>query len=189
MKKFSILLFSSCLLGFSFYGLSSNSYYVQILMNTSVLFIYARLALVAVLLLYVFVPSLRLYTARAMLRLGGIFLLSLGLMSIGSPSLLGHAPTYVLLGDSLTLIEGGILSIVLSVELSAQRSRFISRSFGYVLSLFTTPRKKLAYAQSTNRASRYPTLARPLLNVNENLAVPMYKQLVRGYAIPRNTPV
>ena len=143
MKKFNVLIFSSVLLGFSFYGLFGNSYYVQLLMNLSMLFNFMRIALVTVLLMYVFVPSLRLYTTRAMLSVLGIFLLSVGVISVGFPSILGHFNMYILLGDSIVLIELGILSIVLSAELSAQRSRFMARCYCYIRALLFTTRPKL----------------------------------------------
>ncbi len=132
LKKVSVLLFTVGLLGISFYGMSNNSYYVQILMNLSTLFIYIRIAIVAILLTYVFVPSIRLYTTRTLLSISGILLVSLGVISLASPSLLGYTSPYILLGDTLTLIEAGIFAIILSAELSAQRSRFIARSYHYV---------------------------------------------------------
>lgn len=144
MKKFIVLLFSSILLGLSLYGLSSNSFYVQILIDLDTSFIYARLALVALFLMYTFVPWLRLYVTKALLGIGGILLLSLGLISFGSPTVLGHSN--MLIGDTLTLIEGGILAVVLSAELSARRSRFIARGFVYVRSLFASKPKELAYS-------------------------------------------
>ncbi len=143
LKKFNVLLFTFGLLGISFYGISNNLYYVQILMNLSTLFIYIRIAVVTVLLTYVFVPSMRLYTTRTLLSISGVLLLSLGVISVGSPSLLGHTNPDILLGDTFTLIEAGIFAIILSAELSAQRSRFIVRSFRFVRSLIVSrPREK-----------------------------------------------
>ncbi len=146
MKKISVIFFSFGLLGTSLYGLSNNSYYVQLVVDLSIVFIYARIALAAVLLAYTFVPSLRLYVAKTMLCISGILLLSLGLTTLGSPTLLGHASSYMLIGDSITLIEGGILAIVLSAELSARRSRFTARGFVYIHSLLSTQPRKLVYS-------------------------------------------
>lgn len=146
MKKFTVLLFTICILSFSLYGLSNNSNYAQIILDLGTPFIYARLALIAILLAYTFVPSLRLYVTRALLGIGGILLLSLGLISFGSPTVLGYSDSYILIGDTITLIEGGILSVVLSAELSARRSRFMARSFVYVRSLFASRPIRLAYS-------------------------------------------
>ncbi len=146
MKKFCLLLFSIGILGISLYGLLNNSFYVQILMNLNMLFIYARIALVAVLLLYDFVPSLRLYTTRALLSASGILMLLLGVVSVGSPNLLGHTTTYMLLGDSLMLIEAGILAIVLSAELSARKTEFMARSLKYIRSHSVTRPSERTYS-------------------------------------------
>lgn len=109
-------------------------------------FIYARIVLVAVLVAYSFVPSLRLYATQVLLGFGGIIMLSLGMASVASPTLLGQTNTYILLGDSLTLIEAGILAIVLSAELSAQRSRFMARGFAYIQLLVAFRPKKLLHS-------------------------------------------
>ncbi len=143
MKKISVLLFTICLLGVCFYGLSTNSYYVQLLVNLSTPYVYVRIAVVAALVAYAFIPSLRLYVTRALLGFGGGLLLILGLVSLGSPTVLGYASGYTLIGDSLTLIEGGILAIVLSTELSARRSSMLVRSFAYIQSLVVTRPRKL----------------------------------------------
>lgn len=182
MKKISVLLFGISILGISLYGLSINSYYVQVLLNISTPFIYARLALVAVLLTYVFVPSVRLYTTRSLVGAGGILMLLLGLVSVGSPTLLGYTSTYILLGDSLTLIEAGILAIVLSAELSAQRSRFVANAFGNMQSLFAGSLKGGAYTQIANSADQNTLLAKHLQKGNVAVAVSISKHLV---PIPR----
>ena len=129
MKKFNVLILSLTLLGLSIYGLYASSNYVQLLISLNLHIIYARIALVAVLLAYVLIPSFRLYTTRTMLFIGGILLMVLGAISIGSPTLLmSHSSIYLQPGDIFTLFEAGILSIVLSVELSASRSSYIARS-------------------------------------------------------------
>lgn len=46
MKKFIVLLFGIYILGFSMYGVSNDSYYVQLLINVSTPYIYARIALI-----------------------------------------------------------------------------------------------------------------------------------------------
>lgn len=115
-------------------------------MNLSMPLVYARLALIAVLLSYTFVPSLRVSVTQALLGTGGILLLSVGLISVGSPTVLGYSSSYTSIGDSITLIEGGILAFVLSVELSARRTKFMARSFAYIHSLFVTQPKKLSYS-------------------------------------------
>lgn len=182
MKKFNVLLFGISILGLSFYGLLTNSHYVQILINVSVFFIYVRIVLVAALLAYVFVPSIRLYTTKALISVGGILMLSLGLISLGSPSLLGHTNTYILFGDSLILIEAGILAIVLSAELSAQRSQFMVKIFDHIQSQFTDSLKRVVYTQMPYSTVQNMTLAQ--YSYNNNAKVPIVKQLIKGFALP-----
>lgn len=173
MKQFTVLLFCICILALSFYGSTTNSFYVQILMNISTLFIYARIALVAVLLLYVFVPSIRTYTTRSLVSAGGILMLLTGIISIGSPSLLGYTSNYILLGDSLTLIEAGILAITLSAELSARSSQFIVNGYNNILSVLATPVKMELFVHTTNRVVSNTTFAQRL--INKDSSVPMFK--------------
>lgn len=168
MKKFVVLLFSIALISLVLYGLSNNSSYVQVFIDLSMPLIYGRLALIAILLAYTFVPSLRLYATKALLGIGGILLLLLGLLGFGSPTLLGYGSFYMLIGDSLTLIEGGILAVVLSAELSARKSTFMARGFIYIRTLFASKPRKLAYSP-------------PLLNVDRALpirALPVYEGLL-----------
>lgn len=144
MKKFNVLIFSLTLLGLSLYGLYSSSNYVQFLISLNLLIIYARIAVVAILLAYVFIPSFRLYTTRSMIFLGGILLIVLGAISIGSPTLLmSHSSIYLQPGDIFTLFEAGILSIVLSVELSASRSSYITKGISLIRLQFVNARNKL----------------------------------------------
>lgn len=145
MQKLGVLLFGISLLGLNWYGLSNDSYYVQLFVDLSSLYVFVRITLFVVLAAYVFIPQLRIYVTRALLGIGGIMLLSLGVMTIGSPTVLGHSSTYILIGDSLTLIEGGILAVVISAELSAQRSRYGARSFVYIKSLLATRPIKLTH--------------------------------------------
>lgn len=146
MKKLCVVLYSICLLSISLYGLSSQSYYVQLLINLGKPYMLVRTALVMVLIAYTFLPWLRIYTTKALLGLVGILLLSLGLTSIISPDLFGHLNSWMVLGDVVTLIEGGILAIVLSTELSARRTNLMARSFINIQSFVATRPSKLVYS-------------------------------------------
>jgi hypothetical protein len=145
MKRTSVLLFSICLLGISLYGLSNDTFYVSFLINLGTLSAYLRIGLVAALVAYAFVPSVRLYLAKVLLGIGGIIMLSLGIICIGSPSLFGQFNSYMLIGDALTLIEGGILATVLSIELESRKSKLMIWSFAHLQLLFATRTRKLTY--------------------------------------------
>lgn len=109
--------FASTILGLNLYGIATNSYYVQLMINTEMTFLYARIALVIILFTYVFAPSLRTNTTKALTGTSGVLLMLIGLLSVGSPSLLGYVDTYILLGDSLILFEAGVLLLIVSIEL------------------------------------------------------------------------
>ena len=154
MKSASILLFSICLLGVTFYSLSNGSYYLPPLINLGILFVFLRLALVTILVMYGFVPSLRFYFAKVLLGISGIIMLPLGIICIGSPSLFGQFNSYMLIGDALVLVEGGILAIVLSAELYSRESKFMVWSFAYLQLLFATRTRKLAYLSPLNYSQK-----------------------------------
>lgn len=145
MKKFSVLLYGTSLLGLSVYGLMNQSYYMQIFLNLSTPFVVARIILIVALLAYAFVPAVRIYTARNLLGLGGMILLSFGLVSIFSPSLLGNITGYVLIGDTLSFIEGGVLASLLSMELPARRSSYLAGALSRVQSVLKPRETKLTY--------------------------------------------
>jgi hypothetical protein len=146
MKKLVVLLFGLSLLGFSLVGMSDNSYYIQLFLNLSKPYVLVRAALVMVLAAYAFVPQVRLHATRNLLSIGGTILLSLGIISVSSPTLLGHAGREILVGDTLTLIEGGILAIILSAELPARRSRLMAKSYLYIKSQLAARPRKLTYS-------------------------------------------
>ncbi|HEX5394858.1 MAG TPA: hypothetical protein VFW52_00665 [Candidatus Saccharimonadales bacterium] len=153
MKKLCVLLYAIGLISISAYGLSNNSYYVQLLMNTSGLYMLARITLVLCLVVYAFVPKVRLYSTRFVCGFGGVALLALGAISVWSPTLLGHSSGYALLGDSLSLIEGGILAIILSAELSARRSRVIATSLQSLKNTIHHAAQKRTYASLKHAAT------------------------------------
>lgn len=146
MKKLIVLFFGLSLLGFSLIGVSDNSYYIQLFMNLSKPYIFIRAALVMALAAYAFVPQVRVYATRNLLSVGGTVLLALGVITVSSPTLLGHAGGEILVGDTLTLIEGGILAIILSAELPARQSRFMAKSYLYIKSQLAARPRKLTYS-------------------------------------------
>ncbi|HUC95629.1 MAG TPA: hypothetical protein VMR76_01565 [Candidatus Saccharimonadia bacterium] len=100
---------------------------------------------------------------KTLLGIGGVALLTLGLFTTLSPSLVGHLNTWVLLGDDLTLIEAGILAVVLSAELSARRTRFIASGYAYLHSRLATQPRRSVYSPVGPKNSNLTTL---MLNGN-----------------------
>lgn len=165
MKKydiFGLLLFSVLLLGLSIYGVLSGSYYVQTFLNLDIVFMLARIALVVALFSYVFISSLRTHTTRALLFVGGICIFMFGAISVVSSTFMGQSISYVRLGDSILLLEAGILSIILSVDFALRRFRFSTRGFNAEQLYTPTHQSKISVRTSTSNPIK--TLkGRPLL--------------------------
>ncbi|MDO8266146.1 MAG: hypothetical protein Q7T41_04375 [Candidatus Saccharibacteria bacterium] len=148
MKKLCVFLYSISLFGVSLYGLSSHSYYVQIMMNLDRPHMFFRTILVIVLMTYAFVPWLRTFVTRSLVGIGGLALLTIGIFSVFSPSLGGYYSSWMVLGDSITLIEGGILAIVISGELSARRTDVFARIYIVTRVAMLSGPRKIAYASN-----------------------------------------
>lgn len=169
MKKLSVSLYAATLLSLTLYGLLSHSYYVQILINLSSPYVLVRCLIVAMLVLYAFVPQVRLHSTKTFLGMSGTALLIVGLMSICSPTLLGYSTKYVLLGDTITMLEGGILGVVLSAELPIRHFTRAMETF-YVL-----PQLKLSPRH----------LSAPSLNVNASSDKSHFEQILESYGAQR----
>jgi len=63
-----------------------------------------------------------------------------------SPGLLGHLNDWILLGDSIILIEAGILAIILSSELPYKPPKFLFGAIYFTRSIFEVVTKKFVYA-------------------------------------------
>lgn len=181
MKKLGVLLYGFAVLGLGFYGLSNHSYYVQVLINLGRPYMVVRTALVIILVFYAFIPWLRTYVAKTLLGIGGMTLLFMGLLSVGSPSLLGHLHIWMRPGDNLMLIEGGILAVVLSAELSARRTRFMARSYAHVQLLFVTQPRKLVYSVVSKRVEAINIFEQVL---NMDRVIPAAEPQMRMYTMP-----
>ncbi len=134
MKRFGVIIYSISLFSLSKYGLSSHSYYVQMLINLSRSYDFYRLVIIAFLVSYAFIPQLRIAFTKFLLGTSGLGILSLGIASLISPNLFGHINNFLLIGDSLYLIEGGILAVVLSAELPYKKYHLRKTIFGSIYS-------------------------------------------------------
>jgi len=127
MKKFNITLFSVFALGLTSYAMLWPNYYIQLLVSPRLSFAAIRILASALLAAYVFLPQARTYFARSLLRAFGITMLLMGINTFASPTFFGYSTGYVPIGDTLIFLEGGILSMVLSLELPAYQGTLISR--------------------------------------------------------------
>ena len=188
MNKLCVLLYAIAVFGLSYYGLSSHSYYVQLLINLDRPYMFVRATLIIALTVYAFIPWLRISVTKALLGIGGVALLSLGLTAICSPSLLGHLNTWMLPGDSIMLIEGGILAVVLSAELPARRTKFMAKGYTYVQLLLSIQLRRLVYSTTiVPDAIQGTTLFERVLGTGK--AFPVLEELVRGSLVVDKVPL
>lgn len=187
MKKLFVVVFSGSLLSISFFNLSSKLFFLPILVNLSKPYVIMRVVLVTILISYAFIPHLRLHLAKNILSISGLLLVSLGVFSVISPGLLGHLNNWILLGDSLTLIEGGILAIVLSLELPYRVPKFLIGAAYLTRSLFKTISKKISFACMFIYKS-----IQPISKITNFFGLNQIKQLLnditRIYEVPNKAP-
>lgn len=104
-----------------------------------------RIILVTILLIYTFISLSRSHFMRISLFIGGLGLVSLGFVSIYSPGLFGYLNNWILIGDSLTLVEIGIISIILSSELTSRKTEYLSEMYYYLRLLFENRYERYKY--------------------------------------------
>lgn len=148
MKKINVSLFSVFCLILTLYSLSWPSYYQELLISSSPGLLALRTIICASMLGYVFKPEVRTYFAKTLMRAGGMTLLLFGLTTFVYPGLFGTSATYVPIADSFILLEGGVLALLLSLELPAQEPVAASRNlrFQYFANLLASHPKKLTRA-------------------------------------------
>jgi hypothetical protein len=148
MKKLVVTAFSIILLGFSYLGIDHRLYFTPMLINLSRPFMLTRILLVTVFLFYTFIPWLRLHFFKILLFTSGLIFVLLGLATIYSPGLFGHLNNWILLGDSLTAIEVGIISIVLSSELNYRKTEYLIKSYYHLRLIFVKRFENFEYVYS-----------------------------------------
>lgn len=186
MKKLFVVLFSGILIGISFFNLSKNLFFLPVLMNMSKPYVIMRTVLVAILVCYAFVPRLRLHLSKSLLNTMGLLLITLGIVTIISPGLMGHLNDWVLLGDSIIAIEGGIIAIVLSAELPYKIPRFLIGALYLTRSIFKTLSKMFVYAHMAMNKIRSQLLIRRAFSLHQISEI--FNDLTRIYEVPNKAP-
>lgn len=143
LKKINVVLFSVFCLGLTLYSVLLPGYYQQFLISSTNGLFLIRFMICAGLLIYVFRPQLRTYFAQALLRASGWTLLLFGISTFISPGFFGHSVSYVPIADTFILLEGGVLALLLSIELPAHEPTAKNKSLQYFASLLVTQPKKL----------------------------------------------
>lgn len=142
VKKINVVLFSGFLIGLTTYALLSPNYYIQSLINLNKNYVVLRTLLALALLAYVFFPKLRTYLAKTLMGAAGAVLLVFGVITIFSPTLMGYSLNYISIGDTFIFLEGGVLSMLLSMELPA-KPRPATAHLGNLASVVVAQPKKL----------------------------------------------
>lgn len=125
----SSVMFAAATGGMTAYALVKPSYELEQLVDPATTFVGFRVGVALLILLAAWlvrqrqVPRL----GRPLLHGAGAVLLSLGLLAIVSPTLLGALDSYTALGDVFLAIEGGVLALLAADKLPrpvvAQRHR------------------------------------------------------------------
>lgn len=117
MKKVSVFLFSIATLLLTVYSLWHPNYLLQELVALGEPFVLARLFLILALFSYMFFPKARTILFRGILLLTGLSAIAFGSVTMFSPMFFGHFSSYVPIGDVFIFLEGGILAMLLVLEL------------------------------------------------------------------------
>jgi hypothetical protein len=117
VTKFNIAVISFLVLVVSIVSVGSQSYYLQLLVDTSPAYAALRGMMVLCLLTYLLRPDLRTNVARYSLAGLGLALFATSSLALVSPTLLGWLPIYYPIGDAILFLELGVWMMVASYEL------------------------------------------------------------------------
>lgn len=152
--KLPTLAFSLSVIAISIYGLMRPSYDLGLILDLGLYFTLVRITAASILLLYAFVPALRLKVCQLGMMLCGLVFLGAGLAAIFSPMMFGSFSHYTAIGDLVVAIESGVLGILLAAELRTKPRP----------QTFKLPRPRPAY-----NLYRLPALRLPKLKTQKQL--------------------
>lgn len=118
--KLAVSAFTASVIAVSTYGMLQPSYDLSLFLDLGTAFTRLRIMLALILLLYVWVPLVRIRITQFGMLFGGALCLAAGVTAIFSPMLLGAFSHYTALGDVIIAIEGGVLAILSGLELKVQ---------------------------------------------------------------------
>lgn len=150
-RKFSAILFSSFSLGLTAYGILQPGYYIDLLISSDISYLLIRAFVSALLLSYLLFPQVRTHLVRNIMTAMGACFLAIGLVSCFSPTVFGNLVGYITLGDTVIFVEGGVLSLLASLELSAHSAPASSRLQLRLPTIPTNLRRKLAQSPQSAR--------------------------------------
>lgn len=154
MTKQCITIFSTFVLVLSFYAVQNQTGYINSFMETGAVYVAVRVALVAILLAYTFIPKLRTFFARDVLTVAGLALMAFAVTATVSPTLLGSLQSFFPFGDAVMLFEAGILARLVSIELPAYQPHPVENALENSLVKYDS---SLASFQMSQMAEATPT--------------------------------
>lgn len=153
MKKISVIAFCAFTVAITFYGLIEPSYHLQQLINVSPGYAFFRIVVALVPTAYLLAPRLRTSFAKKLIRAYGAVLLSFVSITFVSPTLLGSFWNYLLLGDIFISIEGGVLALLLSLQMPASQPALLTTDWkAFKVRLTASHTQKLLPAVTSTKA-------------------------------------
>ena len=135
-----VLVFAWTICGLSVYGITHPNFDLAYFMDLGIVSAYIRCLFAIWLLMYTLYKPIRNSVTQIYTMLLGITALGLGVTALFSPLLLGHLPHYVPLGDVFMLFEGGVLGMLMGLELPARKVQLQLPTLFY---LYTYPMQRL----------------------------------------------
>jgi hypothetical protein len=154
MRKLSVLAFSVMTVAITIYGFIQPSYHLQQLINVSPSYASFRIIAALVPAAYVMVPRLRTEFAKKLIRIFGVFLLSFGAITFVSPTFLGSFWNYLPLGDVFISIEGGVLALLLSLQVPANQPPLLAADWNAFKDRFALSRTQKLLSSTTNSKAK-----------------------------------
>lgn len=162
MTKTCIATFSGFVVALSVYAAQNPTGYINAFIETNPVYISLRIAIIAGLMAYAFIPSVRTFFARGFMATAGLALMAFGLATIFSPTLFGYLTNYYSIGDSIIFLESGILARLIGIELPAHKPMSLENSIvKYDSSLASFQTLQLADSPTKQRG----LAIKPALNV------------------------
>lgn len=122
MRYRSVLLFALMTTVLTGYGLAFPGFAIQQIIGNTPSFVLGRLLLVWLLAGYVLLPIMRCRELQLLLRIGGAVLIGYGLAATMSPMIFGLADAFIPLGDVFIWLEGGVLALLLSLDVPLSKA-------------------------------------------------------------------
>ncbi len=124
MTKLAVFTNSFMVIGVSALSIHSDSYYLQVLFNTTLPYAVLRTVLICAILAYCLNPSLRTMSMRKLLGFTGVLLFIGSIVTFVSPTLFGSSPVFYPIGDTFLFSQMGLWATVVAYEMPVTKARY-----------------------------------------------------------------